>query len=90
MIYILFAILCILCAAMCVVLLATVDKVNEVIKINHILIKSVARHDDEIDGIVQDVNGMNEKMEKDYIIRMKDMNNLSKRIMTISKERGGN
>jgi len=90
MIYILFAILCILCAVMCVVLLATVDKVNEVIKINHILIKSVARHDDEIDGIVQDVNGMNEKMEKDYIIRMKDMNNLSKRIMTISKERGGN
>lgn len=86
MFIILFAVMCIINAALSFILIATVDEVRDQNTRIAQLVKVLAKHDDEIGGLVNDFNGMNNKLEKDYTNHMKDMNMLNKRIIALSRE----
>ena len=89
----LFFVMCIINAILSALLLATIEQVKQ---LNHVIgiitnqmaavIKMTNAHDEEIESLVNDVNGMNSKMEKDYILHMKDMNTLTKKVIALSKK----
>ena len=84
MLTILFAIICLINAVLATVVLATVNEVRDQNDRMKTLIDILRRHDEEIDCLVKDFNGMHNKMEKDYFNHMKDMNMLSKKIIALS------
>lgn len=86
MFIILFAVMCIINAVLSFILIATVDEVRDQNTRIAQLVKVLAKHDDEIGGLVNDFNGMNTKMEKDYANHMKDMNRMNQRIIALCKE----
>lgn len=86
MLAILFAVMCLINAALAVILISTVDEVRDQNNRIKAFINVLAKHDEEIEGLVNDFNGMNNKLEKDYTNHMKDMNMLNKRIIALSKE----
>ena len=86
MLAILFAVMCIINAVLSTILIATVDEVKDQNTRIAQLVKVLAKHDEEIGGLVDDFNGMNNKLEKDYTNHMKDMNMLNKRIIALSRE----
>lgn len=86
MLVILFAVMCIINAVLSTILIATVDEVRDQNSKISAVVDILRKHDEEIGGLVDDFNGMNNKLEKDYTNHMKDMNMLNKRIIALSRE----
>lgn len=81
-----FFVICLINFVLAVMLIATVDEVKDHKTMMNEIINILGKHDEEIEGLVDDFNGMNNKLEKDYTNHMKDMNMLNKRIIALSKE----